>query len=285
MSQFEKEIRIAVLDMNKGHTNQGMGNILELLNHYKAKNENVSTIDVFDVRSKGEIPEAKNYDIFFSSGGPGDPHEEDAQWFKDFSALLDEIWLHNLYSPVKKYVFLICHSFQLAVIHWDIATINLRKSFSFGVMPVHKTKAGKKFKNFKGLEDPFYAIDSRAYQCVEPKRGKMREMGMRILALEKKRPYVKLERAVMAIRFSKEIFGTQFHPEANAQGFLKSMLDPTNKEAMIRNYGLKKYEETLDRIDDHDKIELTQSVIIPRFLKSAGKNLMKAKAEALTEKT
>ena len=32
-----------------------------------------------------------------------------------------------------------------------------------------------------------------------------------------------------------------------------------NKEAMIENYGIEKYHETLDRIDDEDKIVLTQA--------------------------
>ncbi len=73
----------------------------------------------------------------------------------------------------------------------------------------------------------------------------------------------------MAIRFSDEIFGTQFHPEANPEGFLKNLEDDANKNAMIDNFGMEKYLETIDRMDDPDKIVLTQTQILPRFLEDA----------------
>ncbi|MNY44401.1 hypothetical protein D3C86_1794290 [compost metagenome] len=44
---------------------------------------------------------------------------------------------------------------------------------------------------------------------------------------------------------------------------------------MIENYGMEKYLETVDRINDEDKIVLTQSQILPRFLSDAKKNILK----------
>ena len=98
---------------------------------------------------------------------------------------------------------------------------------------------------------------------------------MKIVALEKVRPHIHLERAVMAIRFSEEIFGTQFHPEADPKGMLENLKDDKNREAMIENYGTEKYLETIDRIDDEDKIILTQQQILPRFLKHASRQILK----------
>ena len=44
---------------------------------------------------------------------------------------------------------------------------------------------------------------------------------------------------------------------------------------MIENFGVEKYLETVDRIDDPDKIVLTQQQILPRFLANAAEQIMK----------
>ena len=142
-------------------------------------------------------------------------------------------------------------------------------------MPIHKTYQGENDFLLKNLPEPFYAVDSRAYQFIEPDHKKLDQMGMKIVGLEKVRPHIHLERAVMAIRFSEEIFGTQFHPEANPEGMIENLKDDKNKNAMIENYGVEKYLETLDRMDDPDKILLTQAQILPRFLQNAAEQILK----------
>ena len=79
----------------------------------------------------------------------------------------------------------------------------------------------------------------------------------------------------MAIRFSDEIFGTQFHPEADPKGMLENLKDDKNREAMIENFGVEKYLETIDRMDDPDKIVLTQAQILPRFLQHSAEQIMR----------
>ncbi|AZA85604.1 GMP synthase [Chryseobacterium shandongense] len=270
-----KDIRIALLDMNNNQINQGFKNIKEISEAFRQSStgENVS-IKTFDVRFKNEIPDIEDFDIFISSGGPGNPHREGFEWEDQFSAFLDAVFQNNKISPEKKYLFLICHSFQLASIHWQLGNICKRKSYSFGVMPVHKSEEGEEEFLFKNLPDPFYAVDSRAYQFIEPDHERFESLGMKITAIEKFRPHIDLERAVMAVRFSEEIFGTQFHPEANPEGMIENLKDEKNKLAMIENFGMKKYLETIDRIDDEDKITLTQSQILPRFLDFAKKNII-----------
>ncbi|MDR6487010.1 GMP synthase-like glutamine amidotransferase [Chryseobacterium vietnamense] len=275
-----KDIRIALLDMNNNHVNQGFRNIKEISESFQQNSEENVVIKTFDVRFKDEMPEISDFDIFISSGGPGNPHREGFAWEDRYADFLTSVLEHNKYHEDKKYLFLICHSFQLASIHWNLGNICKRKSYSFGVMPVHKTDEGKEEFLFKNLQDPFYAVDSRAYQFIEPDHDRFEELGMTIMAIEKFRPHINLERAVMAVRFSEEIFGTQFHPEANPESLIENLKDEKNKEAMIENFGMEKYLETIDRIDDEDKIILTRHQILPRFLQFAKKNILK-EAETL----
>ncbi|WP_347218959.1 GMP synthase [Chryseobacterium sp.] len=270
-----KDIRIALLDMNNNHVNQGFRNIKEISETFQQNSEENVIIKTFDVRFKDEIPEIGDFDIFISSGGPGTPHREGFEWEERFAHFLDSVFEHNQYNEDKKYLFLICHSFQLASIHWKLGNICKRKSYSFGVMPVHKTKEGREEFLFKNLQDPFYAVDSRAYQFIEPDHDRFEELGMTVMAIEKFRPHINLERAVMAVRFSDEIFGTQFHPEASPEALIENLKDDKNREAMIENFGMEKYLETMDRIDDEDKIILTRNQILPRFLQFAKKNILK----------
>ncbi|AZB28926.1 MULTISPECIES: type 1 glutamine amidotransferase [Chryseobacterium] len=272
-----KDVRIALLDMNNNQANQGFKNIKEISENFQKQSEENISITGFDVRHKNEIPNIEDFDIFISSGGPGNPHREGFEWEQKFADFLDAVYEHNKNNDAKKYLFLICHSFQLASIHWDLGNICKRKSYSFGVQPIHKTEEGEEEFLFKNLPDPFYAVDSRAYQFIEPNLDRFEELEMKMVAIEKSRPHIDLERAIMAVRFSDEIFGTQFHPEANPDGMLENLKDEKNKEAMIENYGMEKYLETVDRINDEDKIVLTQSQILPRFLSDAKKNILKQK--------
>jgi len=272
-----KDVRIALLDMNNNQANQGFKNIKEISENFKKQSDENISITGFDVRYKNEIPNIEDFDIFISSGGPGNPHREGFEWEQKFADFLDAVYEYNKHNETKKYLFLICHSFQLASIHWDLGNICKRKSYSFGVQPIHKTEEGEDEFLLRNLPDPFYAVDSRAYQFIEPNVERFEELEMKMVAIEKSRPHIDLERAIMAVRFSDEIFGTQFHPEANPDGMIENLKDEKNKEAMIENYGMEKYLETVDRINDEDKIVLTQSQILPRFLSDAKKNILKQK--------
>ena len=262
--------------MNNNHVNQGMRNIREISQQFKEHADEDVSITLFDVRFKDEIPDIQDFDIFISSGGPGNPHKEGYAWEPKYADFLDNLLEHNRVSDQKKFAFLVCHSFQVACIHWNLGNICKRKSYSFGVMPIHRTAEGKEDFLLKNLPEPFYAVDSRSYQFIEPNYETINEMGMKVVALEKVRPHIHLERAVMAIRFSPEIFGTQFHPEADPKGMLENLKIDKNRTAMIENYGVEKYLETVDRMDDSDKIVLTQAQILPRFLQHASQEIMKS---------
>lgn len=271
----QKKIKVAVIDMNNGFPNQGMRGIQELLQTYRDNSAQNLTFDLFDLRQKGEIPDL-SYDIFISSGGPGSPFDgEGEKWEHDFFFLLDEIEGFNKKSEHKKYAFLICHSFQLACRKYGLGTVTQRKSNAFGIFPISLTTNGKEETIFNGLPDPFYSVDSRDWQVIKPDEAVFETKGAKILAIEKERPHVALERCLMSIRFSEQIIGTQFHPEADPIGMKMYLSLEEKKTAIIKNHGEDKYIDMLDSLDDPNRITLTQSVILPNFLDQAIHNLQK----------
>ena len=263
--------------MNAGEPNEGMRCIKMLVGSFLGQAEVHGKYDIFDVRTKGEVPNVSDYDIFISSGGPGSPLLSGEAWEIDFLDFLDAVLKHNLSSHFKKHLFLICHSFQLACLHWDVARVTKRRSTSFGILPIFKTKSGELEPLFKGLDNPFYAVDSRDYQVIGPNEWKLDTLDGKVLCREKIRPNVSLERAVMAIRFSNEIFGTQFHPEADAEGMLHYFMRDDKKEIVIKKFGKKKYLEMIAHLDDDDKIMKTNHTVIPRFLLEAADTINRNK--------
>lgn len=259
------KLRLALLDMNNGFPNQGMRCLRQIVAAYSE----VLDYEEFDVRQNNEIPNL-DFDIYISSGGPGNPLEDKGPWLDRYLKLVDDLWAHNLNPTArKKYVFFICHSFQLVSHHFKLGKITKRKSTSFGVYPIHKTVAGRKDNLLSGLEDKYYAVDSRDYQLVQPRLKVFKEHGASILSLEKIRTYVEYERAIMAVRFSREFVGTQFHPEADAEGMKAYFLEEENRNKVIVNFGIEKYEEMMTHLDDPDKIFLTHGSILPGFINQA----------------
>ncbi|RFS14796.1 type 1 glutamine amidotransferase [Emticicia sp. C21] len=267
-------MNIAILDLYDGRPNEGMRCIKMLCDQFLSQEGIGGGYDIFDVRQKNEIPDINEYQIFISTGGPGSPLPEGHVWEKKFNDFIDSIFEYNQQNEVKKYLFLICHSFQIASNHLGFGEVCKRRSTSFGVMPIHRTEDGESEPLFDKLPELFFAVDSRDYQLIQPNWKKINAFGAKILCLEKERPYVPLERAVMAIRFSNEVFGTQFHPEADSEGMMHYFKQPEKMLAVIKEYGSDKYEEMIDRLDDPDKIMLTESVIIPTFLRNAAENIL-----------
>jgi hypothetical protein len=119
---------------------------------------------------------------------------------------------------------------------------------------------------FAGLRDPFYAVDSRSYQVIQPDYARIGKMGGQVLAIEKERPHVPLERAIMAIRFNEFMIGTQFHPEADAIGMSMYLQREDRKHTVIAEHGEEKWQSMITQLNDPDKIRWTYSHVIPNFL-------------------
>lgn len=255
---------MAILDMNNDEPNQGLRCIVDIAKSFNGDIE----FTIYNVRAKLELPDF-SYDIYISSGGPDSPLEQ-GPWRKSYLDLIQGIWDFNKTSQEeKKFVFLICYSFQVVCDYFKLGEMKPRKSTSFGIFPIHKTKAGLKDTLLQGLDDPFYAVDSRDWQLIQPRLKVFKEHGATILSLEKIRTHVELERAIMAVRFSNEFVGTQFHPEADPIGMYAHFSQDFYKQKVITAFGEEKYNDMMNKMEDPDKITKTYHHILPRFIRSA----------------
>jgi homoserine O-succinyltransferase/O-acetyltransferase len=259
-------IKIAILDLYEGEANEGMRCILQLVNEFKRSSPFLISHEIFDVRGKLQVPDL-SFDVYISSGGPGSPLTSvGSEWENRYFRLMEGIFAHNHESEEKKFVFLICHSFQIFCRQYGLGKVSKRRTTSFGVMPVHKTRAGLHEHLLNQLQEPFWVIDSRDFQITQPDIKAIHSMGGHLLCIEKERPLIPLERAVMAIRINDEIFGTQFHPEADYHSMFMYLLREDKKKYVIGKYGERKYQEMLQHLNDPEKVKKTYHAIIPAFL-------------------
>jgi GMP synthase-like glutamine amidotransferase len=270
-----KKIRIAILDLYNGQQNEGMRCIREMLVRMNATYQQALEWKEFEVRNKQELP-TMEFDIYLSSGGPGSPLESEGMaWDNAYFKWLSDLvaWNNSANNINKKYAFFIFHSYQLACRYFELGNVTKRKSTAFGVFPMHRMEAGLEEPVFNGLNDPFYGVDSRDFQVVQPQLERMQAIGAAILCIEKERPHVDLERAVMAIRFNAYMVGTQFHPEADAQGMSMYLKRDDKKKTVIENHGQEKWASMIEQLNDPEKISMTNSHVLPNFIMQAIANI------------
>ena len=256
-------IRIAILDLYDGVTNMGMRCIQAILDEWTIARKNNTIIRVFKTRDHCEFPD-EQFDIYISSGGPGSPLDTvNEEW-----DILYTKWLDQMVA-LQKPVLLICHSFQIACRHFELGTVCLRRSRQIGVLPVHTLIEDDLFN---GLQETFYALESRSYQIIAPNDGKIKSLGAKIIALEKMRPKVPLERAIMGIKFSDKMYGVQFHPEAALHELIHYFNEPSNKQSIIDEFSLEKWERIVHHLDETSPINVTYRHFIPNFLDKAIKS-------------
>ena len=253
-------IKIAVLDMYDGAPNMGMRCIRNIINEWSNLRGHKIELNIYDTRGNCKIPD-NSYDIYLSTGGPGSPLDSATeQWDVQYTK-----WLEHMLA-IHKPVFLICHSFQIACRHFNFGNVCLRKSTQIGVLPVHPLADDPIFTN---LNDPFYTLESRLYQIIEPNDENINAFGAKIIALEKHRPHVPLERAIMAIKFSDKMYGVQFHPEGEKNVLLDFFNEEKMKKNIIDKFGEQKWEVIISKLNDPEKLPKTHAHFIPNFLNLA----------------
>ena len=264
----KRTLRIAILDLYDGHPNQGIRNIRDIIAQFAKRNNLYIESNEFDVRGLLQVPD-NSYDAYISSGGPGSPIDSvDTLWEKKYFEWLQSIedWNNDETNSQKKHILFICHSFQLACRHYKVGLVCKRKSTSFGVFPIHQLENANDDTVFEGLKNTFYAVDSRDYQVITPNYSILEMMGGKVLSIEKERPHVPFERAIMAVRFNKYFVGTQFHPEADPIGMSTHLQTEERKKAVINNFGEEKWASIVEQLHDPEKISWTHNCILPNFL-------------------
>lgn len=264
-------IKIAILDLYNNEPNQGMRCLREIVSQCDQKIPGQAVeYRVYETRYRVESP-GLEYDIYISSGGPGSPFDgEGMAWEQKYFQLLDQIWNHNQQPHTrKKYVFFICHSFQMMSRFFNLATVQKRSKRSFGILPVHKTENAREEFLLRDLPEPYYAADFRQFEVVSPDSQRLEQLQAKILSIETPRKDPALERALMAIRISGEMVGTQYHPEADPVSMLYHFRQPERKQQVVDEYGEDKYEEMITHLKDPANILLTRRTILPGFLMDA----------------
>ena len=273
----KQTIKIATIDLYNNERNEGMRCIGEIVEELmKIFNDLDISYNVHETRFKEDIP-GMDSDIFISSGGPGSPFDGEGQkWEKDYFNLIDKIYSHNQSNTEKKkYVFFICHSFQMMSRFFEFGDISKRNSKSIGVMPFEKAEPGITNTILEKLPDPFYAADIREYQVTNPNKKIIDDMGAKILSYETSDINSEGEPAIAAVRISKEIVGTQFHPEADPESMLYHFNKPDEKKQIVDIYGEEKYNRMLEILGEPDAVKLTRKTVIPNFLNGAIDELSK----------
>jgi GMP synthase-like glutamine amidotransferase len=267
-------IRIALLDLYEGVPNEGMRCLRSLIQEWGQAKECSVELHEFEVRQQEQLPDI-SYDVYISSGGPGSPLESaGSSWenkYFDWIKIIDSYNRSGKGTP--KHILFICHSFQLACRYFGIGEVCPRKSTAFGIFPIHLLEEGHHEPVFEGLKDPFYSVDSRDFQVIQPNHARLRELGAHILAIEKNRPHVPYERAMMAVRFNPYFIGTQFHPEADALGMQMYLQRADKKATIIENHGEAKWTSMVEHLQDPDKILWTYTHVLPNFLNHATEEL------------
>jgi GMP synthase-like glutamine amidotransferase len=274
-------IKVAIIDLYNNEPNQGMRCIKELVEQCDNQIPGQAVVyEVFETRFKAEAP-GLEYDIYISSGGPGSPFDgEGSEWEKRYFELIEKIWDYNRHNPVrKKYVFFICHSFQIMCRIFKLATVQERSKRSFGVVPVHKTGAGETDSLLRDLPEPYFAADFRNFEVVKPDWDRFKELGATLLSIEHERKDPRWERALMTIRLSDEFVGTQYHPEADPVSMLYHFRQPHGKQQVVEEYGEEKYDEMINHLEDPNNIPLTRKMVLPRFLIEAIHKIRRAEGK------
>jgi len=247
---------IAIIDMYNGEANVGMECIILLIANWSKERNITVQHEIFRLRNYGEIP-GEHFDAYISTGGPGSPLDSEGEKWDT----LYTNWLDRMFQ-LQKPVFLICHSFQIACRHLKLGKITLRKSRQFGILPIHPISYNSLFE---GLKDPFYALESRLYQITAPNDERINNLGAKITALEKIRPQVPLERAIMGIQFNRYMAGVQFHPEGEYHILLDYFKSEKIKNTIIEEFGVEKWDKMIAHLNDPTKIKATFNAIIPNF--------------------
>ena len=267
------KLKICYIDMNNGVANQAVRCFRRLVDSMMAKAEAKNpglTLDYIQVqpRNLNETPD-RTADLFISSGGPGSPHDgyEDP-WCTRYRSFLDWIVERNRADgPKAPQVLAICHSFELATLHFQLAEVAKRPTGNkFGVMPSYTTEDGARSELFAPFGERMFVWENRSWEAIRPNERRLAELGSRILARESRIGRIDKGEAILAFDFAPGIVGTQFHPEADRQGLLAWVYSAEHAAEFKQVYGEALYHRMIKTLDDPSRVARTYALFVPTWL-------------------
>lgn len=269
---MSERLKLCLVDMNDGLPNQATRCFRRILDSFSKRVREVNpglSIELVHVqpRNKGELPPADS-DLILSSGGPGAPSDglEDA-WGLGYRRFLDRVVERNQLDATRApKLFAVCHSFQIAAIHFDVAKVERREDLKFGVFPSYTTESGQQTPLFAPFEDRLFTWEHRAWHVVDLDRARLEALGGAVLARESRPGRDDKGRALTALSFAPGIVGTQFHPEADLPGVRAWVEKPENAADLTDAYGAALYKRMVTTLHDPERLGKTFSLVIPGWL-------------------
>ena len=218
-------------------------------------------------RNLGEVPPVDT-DLVLSSGGPGSPRDGyDQPWADAYRNFLDKVVERNTVAPqTAPSVFAVCHSFELSVLHFGVATMRERVATKFGLMPAYVTNDGMKSDVFQPFGDRLFAFEHRGWEAVDVDAKKLAKLGGKLLARESREGRIDKGEALLAFQFAPGLVGTQFHPEADKPGVVAWISRPEKAMAFKMAYGDELYERMMKSLGDPTRLARTFAIMIPGWL-------------------
>lgn len=259
--------------MNNGVANQAIRCFHRIVDHFKAGVQAANpgltiTLQHVQPRNLGEIPHPDS-DLILGSGGPGSPYDGfEEPWCTGFRGFLDRVVESNLRGvPAAPSVFAVCHSFQIATMHFKVARMGERPGGrKFGVMPIYLTQEGQETTPFEPFGDRLFAWEHRFWEAIELDEARLQALGGKVLARESREGRTDKGPALLALDFAPGVLGTQFHPEADRAGVEAWVLDPTHAQEFKTAYGEPLYERMVHTLEDPTRVDRTFAMVVPGWL-------------------
>lgn len=268
-----ESLHVCLVDMNNGVPNQATRCFKKIVEAFRARVLSVNPgVDValahVQPRNLGELPK-NDIDLMLSSGGPGSPFDGyDEAWCTGYRGVLDRIADANRKSPdASPKALLVCHSFELGILHFGVGTMQKRSSLKFGLMPAYPTRIGRDVDFLQPFGDRLFTWEHRNWEAVDLDAKRLSEVGGAVLATESRegQPPDK-GRALLGMKFAPGVWGTQFHPEADKPGVMAWIEKPEHKVAVTDAYGQLLYDRMVKSLSNPDRLAKTFSLLIPGWL-------------------
>lgn len=273
MTSKSAPLRLCLVDMNNGVANEATRCFRRLFDGFSARVREANpgleiSLQHVQPRNLGELPDQES-DLVLSSGGPGAPTDGyDEAWCTGYRRFLDHVVDRTIHSPnTAPAIFVVCHSFEIAVQHFGVATMTRRDATRFGVFPAYVTEAGRESIVFKPFEDGrLFTWEHRNYEAVDLDEARLAALGGTVLARESREGRDDKGRAVMGLSFAPGVVGTQFHPEADRPGVMAWVQRREHSDALRDAYGNELLERMIKTLSDPTRLARTYALTIPGWL-------------------